>query len=92
MCELHAIQAGVARVLQCSISFDHSLANACMTVHILCSVKYGSHVQHSACLHAMLQAVGWMREQWVQGLNAVLADEKGLGRTATVITFLQCLR
>ena len=40
----------------------------------------------------MLQAVGWMREQWVQGLNAVLADEKGLGRTATVITFLQCLR
>ncbi len=39
-----------------------------------------------------MQAVGWMREQWVQGLNAVLADEKGLGRTATVITFLQCLR
>ncbi len=39
-----------------------------------------------------VQAVRWMREQWVQGLNAVLADEKGLGRTATVITFLQCLR
>lgn len=39
-----------------------------------------------------MQAINWLRKQWVQGKNAVLADEKGLGRTATVITFLQCLR
>ena len=39
-----------------------------------------------------MQAINWLRQQWVRGMNAVLADDKGLGRTATVITFLQCLR
>lgn len=39
-----------------------------------------------------VQAITWLRQQWVRGVNAVLADDKGLGRTATVITFLQCLR
>lgn len=39
-----------------------------------------------------MQAITWLRQQWVKGVNAVLADDKGLGRTATVITFLQCLR
>ncbi|KAL3149213.1 hypothetical protein ABBQ32_002039 [Trebouxia sp. C0010 RCD-2024] len=39
-----------------------------------------------------LEAINWLRQRWVQGMNAVLADDQGLGRTATVITFLQCLR
>ena len=39
-----------------------------------------------------MQAINWLRQRWVQGMNAVLADDQGLGRTATVITFLQCLR
>ena len=39
-----------------------------------------------------MQAINWLRQQWARGVNAVLADDKGLGRTATVITFLQCLR
>lgn len=39
-----------------------------------------------------MQAINWLRQRWVQGVKAVLADDQGLGRTATVITFLQCLR
>ena len=38
------------------------------------------------------QAVNWMRTMWVKGNNALLADVMGLGKTASVITFIQCLR
>lgn len=40
----------------------------------------------------LLQAVSWLRKKWAQGRDVLLADEKGLGRTATVITLLQSLR
>lgn len=44
-------------------------------------------------LHAhQLQSVNWMRRQWAQNLPALLADEIGLGKTASAIAFLQCLR
>ncbi|KAL0025228.1 hypothetical protein WJX77_008845 [Trebouxia sp. C0004] len=64
---------------------------AAMT-HMPSMTDHPAWIQQGQLYPHQLQAVGWMREQWVQGLNAVLADEKGLGRTATVITFLQCLR
>ena len=38
------------------------------------------------------QAVNWLRRQWSEGNNAVLADEQGLGKSASVLTFLQSLR
>lgn len=56
MCEVHAIQAGVAWVLQFSMSFDRSLASECMTVHMLSCVKCGSHMQHLA--HAFMLHAG----------------------------------
>ena len=39
-----------------------------------------------------LQAVNWLRRQCVGGLSAVLADEPGMGKTASVVTFVQSLR
>ena len=39
-----------------------------------------------------LQAINWLREQWSEGNNAVLADEQGLGKSASVLAFLQSLR
>jgi hypothetical protein len=39
-----------------------------------------------------LAAVNWLRRQWLQGCNAMLADETGLGKAASAITFCQCLR
>ncbi len=38
------------------------------------------------------QAVSWLHRQWAEGNNAVLADEQGLGKSASVLTFLQSLR
>lgn len=38
------------------------------------------------------QAINWLRRQWSEGNNAVLADEQGLGKSASVLTFLQSLR
>lgn len=38
------------------------------------------------------QAVNWLRRQWSEGNNAVLADEQGLGKSASVLAFLQSLR
>lgn len=38
------------------------------------------------------QAVNWLRRQWSEGNNAVLADEQGLGKSASVLAFLQGLR
>ncbi|KAK9823247.1 hypothetical protein WJX72_001331 [[Myrmecia] bisecta] len=39
-----------------------------------------------------LEAVNWLRRMWVEGKSALLADDLGLGKTATVISFIQCLR
>lgn len=38
-----------------------------------------------------LAGVNWLRSMYVHGSNAILADERGLGRTATLITYLQSL-
>jgi len=38
------------------------------------------------------QAVNWLRRQCVEGLSALLADEPGLGTTASVVAFVQSLR
>lgn len=39
-----------------------------------------------------LHAVSWLRRQWGEGNGSVLADERGLGKTATALAFLQSLR
>ena len=38
-----------------------------------------------------LAGVSWLRRQWVEGTHAVLADDSGMGKTATVVAFLQCV-
>ena len=38
-----------------------------------------------------LAAVNWLRSMWVRKQAAVLADDQGLGKTATLITYLQCM-
>jgi SNF2 family DNA or RNA helicase len=40
------------------------------------------------CPH-QLEAVNWLRRNWAAGRCGILADEPGLGRTATVATFLK---
>lgn len=39
-----------------------------------------------------LEAVNGMRGLWAQNINALLAHELGLGKTATAVVFAQCLR
>ena len=38
-----------------------------------------------------LAGVSWLRRQWVDGQHAVLADDSGMGKTATVVAFLKCI-
>ncbi len=38
------------------------------------------------------QMVNWLRQQWSEGNNPLLADDSGLGKTASVLTFLRSLR
>lgn len=38
-----------------------------------------------------LSGVNWLRRQWVGGGHAVLADDSGMGKTATAVAYLQCL-
>ncbi len=38
-----------------------------------------------------LKTVDWLRRMWAGGKHSIFADELGLGKTATVVTFLQCL-
>ena len=38
-----------------------------------------------------LAGVSWLRRQWVDGHHAVLADDSGMGKTATVVAFLKCI-
>ena len=38
-----------------------------------------------------LAGVNWLRGAWARGQHAVLADEAGLGKTATIVTYLQTL-
>lgn len=38
------------------------------------------------------QAINWLRRQWSEGNNAVLADEQGMGKSASVLAFLRSLR
>lgn len=59
----------------------------------------GTPVRHTPCnTHThrppppCLQAVNWLRRAWSEGNNAVVADEQGLGKTATVLSFLRSLR
>ena len=46
--------------------------------------------QNAAC--SGVQAVNWLRSRCVDGLAALVADEPGLGKTATVVAFIQSLR
>ena len=36
--------------------------------------------------------MNWLRRQCLTGLSAVLADERGMGKTASVVTVVQSLR
>lgn len=36
--------------------------------------------------------MNWLRESCLEGLSAILADEQGLGKTASVVGFLEALR
>ena len=39
-----------------------------------------------------IEALNWLRKEWAQKENCLLADEQGLGKTATILAFLRCLR
>lgn len=39
-----------------------------------------------------MQALNWLRRHTVDGVAAVLADDPGLGKTATAVAFTQALR
>jgi hypothetical protein len=39
-----------------------------------------------------LEAVNWLRRQWAADAPVLMADDSGLGKTATIIAFLQFLR
>eukprot|EP00884_Botryococcus_braunii_P016742 jgi/Botrbrau1/3751/Bobra.0363s0028.1 len=39
-----------------------------------------------------LEGLNWLRRMWVKGEGAILADAPGLGKTGTVVSFIQCLR
>lgn len=39
-----------------------------------------------------LEALNWLRARWASGTPCAIADDVGLGKTATIISFLQCLR
>ena len=48
---------------------------------------------HGGALYPhQLEAVNWLRRLWAEGRPALLADGGGLGKTASIITFLQSLR
>ncbi len=49
------------------------------------------YVTGAQLLPHQLSGVNWLRRQWVQGSHAMLADDSGMGKTATVITFLSTL-
>ena len=38
-----------------------------------------------------LSGVNWLRKQWVAGSHAVLADDSGMGKTATAVAYLQSI-
>jgi SNF2 family DNA or RNA helicase len=38
-----------------------------------------------------LEAVNWLRRMWAAGKSAILADDTGLGKAATVLAFAHCL-
>ena len=38
------------------------------------------------------QGINWLRESCLEGLSAILADEQGLGKSASVVTFILSLR
>ena len=51
-----------------------------------------SWVRGGALYPHQLEAANWLRRLWAEGRPALLADGGGLGKTASVITFLQSLR
>ena len=51
-----------------------------------------SWVHGGALYPHQLEAVNWLRRLWAEGRPTLLADGSGLGKTASVITFLQSLR
>ena len=51
-----------------------------------------SWVHGGALYPHQLEAANWLRRLWAEGRPALLADGGGLGKTASVVTFLQSLR
>jgi len=49
-------------------------------------------VRGGALYSHQLEAANWLRRLWAEGRPALLADGGGLGKTASVMTFLQSLR
>ena len=50
-------------------------------------------VAQGGTLHPhQMEALNWLQEQWTEGNNAILADEPGLGKTATTLAFFALLR
>lgn len=46
----------------------------------------------TALLPHQLEALNWLRKRWAASTPCAIADDVGLGKTATIISFLQCLR
>ena len=50
-----------------------------------------SYVTGGRLFPHQLAGADWLRRQWASGDHAVLADDSGMGKTATVVAFLQCI-
>lgn len=89
-----------------SVELSGAVTDACFpacrvksTLASDCSNEWGGYCLRTflgplarAALCMLEQAVNWMRLMWANSKNALLADVVGLGKTASVVTFIQCLR
>ena len=81
---LHKASEAAAREAEAALAAVKQAGVTDLTAQPEC-VKGGRLFPHQ------LEGVSWLRRQWVEGRHAVLADDSGMGKTATVVAFLQCV-
>jgi SNF2 family DNA or RNA helicase len=69
--------------------YDHLQAAAASTPDV---TEQPEWVRGGKLYPHQLEAVNWLRRQWAADAPVLMADDSGLGKTATVIAFLQFLR